>query len=105
MSSGRPQPRVRGGDPRCGQRVAPRKSQNPRQTPRRRPPWATTGWPGRQDKAPRWELLADSGPGPGAATSPLVEKPAAWTVQHAGKTRPRVGWTSRLITPNATHIA
>ena len=35
------------------------------------------GWPGRQGKAPRKELLADPGPGPGADASTLTNEPAA----------------------------
>ena len=38
---------------------------------------ATTGWPGRQDKVPRKELLTDPGPAPGANASPLTIELAA----------------------------
>ena len=52
-----------------------------------------TGWPDRQDEAPRRKLLAVSGSEPGANASPLFKEPAARISQHDGWVCSRVGWT------------
>src|SRR5262249_25391166 len=75
-----------------------------RQVTRNRPERASTGWPVRQVEAPREELPADSGPGPGAIASPLVKEPAACTAPHVA--RLAQGWAghSRPLAPDATHL-
>src|SRR5205085_12127171 len=46
-----------------------------------------------------------TGSGPGTNASPLGNEPAAREAQHDRGPGSRVGWTSRPLTPDATHFA
>jgi len=69
------------GPARRSSSVSRRGGRDHRQFARCELPDAATGWPGRQDEAPREELLAGPGPGPGATRAhlrtnrPLEKKP------------------------------